>query len=209
MKNTLLLFSLVLLIGLSGCSKNNELDISSDEVQLLQTYVEEATALINVADQIDGNVSSIFNSSVVINPCGGNVTFNNGSINDEATQLLNEMVDKMGFESAIAVHNWMVDAGRVMYDVKQVNKKSFDSDREIMAELACLVAPEIMTRNNTSACYKDNLVALFVGTLEAGDNYGTRIASQGIKDISVEGCSARGSSFNKIWLFMKNSHDCK
>ena len=209
MKNLLLLSALVVLIGLSSCSKNNELDVSADEVQLLQNYVEEANALIDVAGQVDGDVATIFSSTFTINACGGNVTFTNGGVATEATLLLNDMIDKMGFESALDVHNWMVDAGRVMYDIKQVNKKNFDGDREIMTELACLVAPEIMTRSNSTQCYKDNLVSLFVGTLDAGSNYGTVIANQGKKDISEAGCSARGSSFNKIWLFMKNSHDCE
>jgi len=209
MKNLLLLFALVLFVGLSSCSKNNELDVSSDDVQLLQNYVEEASALINVVGEIDGNVAEIFSSTLTINACGNTVTFVTGGEASEATLLLNDMVDKMGFESAIDVHNWMVDAGRIMYDIKQDNKKDFDSDREIMSELACMVAPEIMTRNSSNACYKENLVALFVGTLEAGSNYGTITANHGKKDISEAGCSARGSSFNKIWLFMKNSHDCE
>jgi len=209
MKNLLLLFSLMLLVGLSSCSKSNELDVSSDDVQLLQNYVEEANTLIDVAGQVDGNVATIFSSTFIINTCGGNVTFTNGGVASEATLLLNDMIDKMGFESAIEVHDWMVDAGRIMYDIKQANKKNFDSDREIMTELACLTAPEIMTRSNSNKCYKDNLVSLFIGTLDAGSNYGTVIANQGKKDINEAGCSARGSSFNKIWLFMKNSYDCE
>jgi len=209
MKNLLLLFSLVLLIGFSSCSKSNELNVSTDDLQLLQEYTDEANALIDVAGDIDGNVSSIFTTSVIINPCGGNVQFVNGGVAEEATLLLNDMIDKMGFNSAIAVHDWMVDAGRVMYDIKQANLKNFDTDREMMTELACLVVPDIMTRNKANGCYKDNLVALFVGTLEAGDNYGTRIATTGKKDISEAGCSGRGSSFNKIWLYMKNSYDCE
>lgn len=209
MKKNLLPFILLLLIGLSSCSKSNELDVSSDDVQLLQIYVEEATAMIDVAGEVDGNVSAIFSSSVTINTCGGTVTLNNGSVDDEATALLAQMIDAMGFESALEVHEWMVSAGRIMYDIKQGNKKDFESDRDIMSHLACLVVPEIMTRNSTNACYKDNLVALFVGTLEAGNNYGTKLATQGKKDISEAGCSARGSSFNKIWLFMKNNYDCE
>ena len=209
MKNLLFLCSLILLIGLSSCSKSNELDVSADDIQLLQAYTQEADAMIDVVSDIDGNVSSIFTTSVIINPCIGNVQFVNGGVADEATQLLNDMVDKMGFNSALEVHNWMVDAGRVMYDIKQANLKNFDTDREIMTELACAVAPEIMTRNSENGCYKDNLVALFIGTLEAGDNYGTRIATTGTKQITEAGCSGRGSSFNKIWLYMKNSYDCE
>ncbi len=197
------------MIGFSSCSKSNELDVSSDDVQLLQTYVDEANALVDVAGEIEGNVSTIFNATLTINACGNNVQFTDGGVDPEATLLLNDMIEKMGFESAIDVHNWMVEAGRIMYDIKQENKKNFDTDREMMNELACLVVPEILTRNSVSACYKDNLVALFVGTLEAGSNYGTKLATEGKKDISEIGCSARGSSFNKIWLFMKKSYDCE
>jgi len=211
MKNLLLLFTLILLIGFTSCSNEAQLDVSSDDVQLLQNYVEEANALIDVAGEIDGNVAAIFNTSVILNVCGGTVQYTdyNGGVPDEATQLLNVMIDKMGFESALEAHNWMVDAGRIMYDIKQENKKDFDTDREMMTELACLVIPEIRTRNGSNACYKDNLVALFVGTLEAGSTYGTKLASQGKRDITETGCSARGSSFNKIWLFMKNNYDCE
>ena len=196
------------MIGFSSCSDGNELEVSADNLQSLQVYVDEANALVEVADEIDGNVSSIFSTSFIIYGCGSNVQFATGGVADEATLLLNDMIDKMGFESTVEAHNWMVDAGRIMYDIKQANKKNFNNDKEIMAELACMVAPEIRTRNGSTECYKDNLVSLFVGTLDAGNTYGTRIASTGTKDISVGGCSARGSSFNKIWLFMKKSVDC-
>lgn len=211
MKN-LLLFSFILLLGLSSCSNSNELDVSSNDVQLLQAYVDEADALIVVAGDIEGDVAEIFNSSVAFNGCpgyGGSQTIVTAGEPDEATLLLNEMLDKMGFESAVEVHDWMVDAGRIMYDIKQNNKKNFDSDRELMTELACLISPEILTRNNSTACYKDNLVALFIGTLEAGSNYATKLATEGKKSITEEGCSSRGSSFNKIWLYMKNNYNCK
>jgi len=208
MKNLLLLFSLMLMVGFSSCSKSNELDVSADDLQLLQVYVEEANALVDIADEVDGDVSSIFSTNFIIYGCGSNVQFANGAVADEATLLLNDMIDKMGFESPVEAHNWMVDAGRVMYDIKQANKKKFNNDKEIMTELACMVDPGIRTRNADSGCYKDNLVALFVGTLDAGNTYGTKLATQGKKDISESACSARGSSFNKIWLFMKNNSDC-
>ena len=197
------------MIGFSSCSDSNELDVSAEDLQLLQVFVDEADALVNVADQIEGNVSSIFSTNLIIYGCGNNVQFATGGVSDEATSLLNDMIDKMGFESPVEAHNWLVDAGRIMYDIKQANKKNFNNDREIMAELACMVAPEIRTRNSSNECYKDNLVAFFVGTLDAGSNYGTIIANEGKKDISESGCSARGSSFNKIWLYMKNNSDCK
>lgn len=208
MKNLLLLFTLILMVGFSSCSDKSQLDVSADDLQSLQIYVDEANALVDVAHEIEGNVGTIFSSTFIINACGNNVQFINGGVADEATLLLNDMIDKMGFESALAAHDWMVDAGRIMYDIKQENKKNFNNDNEIMAELACMVSPEIRTRNGSTECYKDNLVALFVGTLDAGSNYGTRIASTGKKDISEAGCSARGSSFNKIWLFMKNNIEC-
>ncbi|MDF1694920.1 MAG: hypothetical protein P1U56_03775 [Saprospiraceae bacterium] len=211
MKNLCFLSFLVLLIGFSSCSKSNELDVSSEDVQFLQNYVEEANAMVSVAGEIEGNVSAIFNTNVTINLCGGYVQFvdYNGGVADEATELLNEIVDKMGFESALAVHDWMVEAGRVVYDIKQANKKNFDTDRDMMTELACLSAPEIMTRNSSSECYKKQLIGLFIGTLTAGDNYATKFASQGKKEIDLTNCSARGSSFNKIWSFMKNTYDCE
>ena len=197
------------MIGFSSCSDSNELDVSADNLQLLQIYVDEANALVEVADQIEGNVSSIFSTNFIIYGCGNNVQFATGGVADEATLLLNDMIDKMGFESPVEAHNWMVEAGKIMYDIKQENKKNFNNDKEIMAELACMVAPEIRTRNATNECYKDNLVSLFVGTLDAGSTYGTVIANIGKKDVSERVCSARGSSFNKIWLFMKNNVDCK
>ena len=208
MKKLLLFSALALFVGLTSCSKSNQLDITAEQLDLLQTYVHECDDLIDVTGEIDGNVSAIFSASLTINYCTG-ATFLNGGIDSEATALLADMVDKMGFESAVELHDWMVAAGRVMYDIKRVNKKNFDTDREMLTELACMVVPEIFTRNNGETCYKDNLVALFIGTLEAGDNYGTRLAYHGTKEASESQCSARGSSFNKIWLFMKNNFDCR
>ena len=208
MKNVLLLFTVILTIGLSSCSKSNELDVTNDEVQLLQNYVEEANGLINVAGKIDGDVSILFNAPSTTHNCTEE-TSTTSSLDPEARELLNQMVEKMGFESALAIHSWMVDTGRAIYEIKQVNRKNFDSDREMMTELACLVAPEIMTRSNTTQCYKDNLVYLFIRTLDAGSKYGTKSANHDLKNITEAGCSARGSSFHKIWLFMKNSYDCE
>ena len=205
MKNLLLLFSLILLFGFSSCSKSNELVISSDDVQLVQNYVDEANALIDITGEIDGNVSAIFISSAITDKsCEGDTPHSQqGGMDAEVTLLMNDMIDKMGFESALDIHIWMVEAGKVLYGINKENKKNFDSEQDIMTALACLIIPEITTRNSSSACYKDNLVTLLSKTSGAGSRYGTLRTG-----ISETACHSQGSSFNKIWLFMKNSYEC-
>lgn len=203
MKN-LLFLSLILLLGLSSCSKSNELVVSSDDVRLVKDYVDEANALIDVAGEIDGNVSAIFNTSAVSNEsCEGNTHSAEGGMDAETALLLRDIVNKMGFESSIEIHYWMVKTGKILKDITKENKKNFDSDQEIMNALACRVIPEITTRNSTGDCYKENLVTLFTRTLSFGNKY------RSTSNINEVSCSTRGSAFNKIWLFMLNNYECE
>jgi len=203
MKN-LLLLSLTLLLGFASCSKSNELVVSSDDVQLVKDYVDEANALIHVAGEIEGNVSAILNTSAVTNKsCEDSSHYIEGGMDAETALLLKDMVNKMGFESSVNIHYWMVKVGKVLKDITKENKKNFDSNQEIMTALACFVIPEITTRNSTSACYKENLVKLLVGTLAIGSKH------RSTKDINEVTCSSKGSSFNKIWVFMKNNYECE
>jgi hypothetical protein len=204
MKYLFSLITLICLFGFFSCSKSNEMVIASDDSQLVRNYIDEANALINVTGEIDGNVSAIFNVSAVTDKsCEGDDQSVSGGMSEETNLLLNEMMDKMGFESTHDIHYWMVEAGKVLYAIRLENRNNFDSDRDLMLELAYIITPETITRNGTGSCYKDNLVALLLGTLSTGSKYGT------INTISEIECTSRGSSFHKIWLFMVNSYNCE
>lgn len=205
MKNLLLLFSLVLILGLSNCSKSNELSVLPNDVELLRIYIDEANALIDVTSEVDGNVSAIFITSAITDKsCEGDISNIQGGMDAEVALMMNDLIDKMGFESALDIHIWMVEAGKILNGINEANRKNFDSERLMMTTLACLIVPEIMTRNSSSACLKDNLVTLLSKTLAAGSRYGSLKTS-----MSETACYSQGSSFNKIWLFMKNSYECE
>jgi hypothetical protein len=196
-------------LALTSCDKSNTIDISDSDVEALQAYATQAESYIPIADMIEGNISAVFNTSSFINPCGADIQVNNLDNPTEAQAILASILTEMGFESARELHNWMVDAGKILYDLKVEYKDNFDSDYEMVGEIACIVAPDITTRNADNQCKKDKLNTLFAGTLAAGENYGTRLALGNRVELSESQCSARGSSLNKIWRYVAESSDCR
>ena len=198
MKNLFYFLTFCCVIALTSCSKSNTIDISDSDIQALQTFASQAESYIPIADKIEGNISAVFNNSSFINPCGADILVNNLDNPSEADAILASILSELGFKSARDLHNWMVDAGTILYDLKVENKGNFNSDYEMVGEIVCIVAPEITTRNADNQCNKDKLTTLFAGTLAAGENYGIRIAVGNRSELSESQCSARGSSLNKI-----------
>lgn len=209
MKNLFYFLTFCCFIAITSCSKTNTIDISDSDVQALQSFATQAESYIPIADRIEGNISAVFNNSSFINPCGADILVNNLDNPEEADAILASILAEMDFESARELHDWMVAAGKILYDLKVEYKHDFNSDYEMVGEIACIVAPEITTRNADNQCRKDKLTTLFAGTLAAGENYGTRLAVGNAQALSESQCSARGSSLNKIWRYIAESSDCK
>ena len=84
--------------------------------------------------------------------------------------------------------------------------KEFENDNELLNEVACRVAPEILTRTEDNNCYKRNLVSLFKGALDGGNSHATNYVNN--QELSKDQLYQAGSSFYKVWRYMLNSSKC-
>lgn len=201
--NYTIIFALAFTVILSSCSKQAEFQITDSEVQLLSTYISEANSFSSVFEEFEGpKGSEIFgNNEAAV--CG----YDPADVIGPCLWAIDDLSLAFGFDNPIDVHEWTVDAGSIMYDIKKRNESEL-TDSEIIFEIACAADERITTREQTADCYKTNIIGLVSGTLKAGAAFGTRTANHTI-NLEGEEYYAVGSSVYKLWRYMIVSRDCK
>jgi len=64
MKKILLPLLSLVLISFFSCNKDESIEISPDDVELLKTYVDHADSYISIAEEFDTDASAIFDAVV-------------------------------------------------------------------------------------------------------------------------------------------------
>ncbi len=197
--NLQLFYASCFILMFSSCSNELELNIQDLEIDRLVSFVEEANLIAQQYEGLTGpKGSEIFgnNKSAV---CGNEHDFIGPCI-----WAIDDMIKELGYRDVGEINQWMTDTGVLLYGIKKKNE-DFETQTELINEIACLVAPEILTRNQDNTCYKDNLVALLNGALNGKNNHTT---NNNGKTLTKDQMYQVGSSFYKIWRYMVNSDKC-
>jgi len=192
--------SFCLLLMLSSCSSEAELNIQDSEIDKLTIFVDEANIIAQQYEDLEGpKGSEIFgnNKSAV---CGSEHVFEGPCI-----WAIDDIVKALGYRDIDDINKWMLDAGDILNKIRK-NNKDFETDSEFINEVACLIAPEILTRSKDNTCYKDNLVALMRGALDGGKSHRTNYFNN--NGLTKEEMYMLGSSFYKVWRYMIDSSKC-
>lgn len=199
--NLLLFFTLALFLSMGSCGVEAELIIKDSEMDRLTAFVDEANRIARHYEDLQGpKGAEIFgNNKAAV--CGNEHDFIGPCI-----WAIDDIVEALGYRDIGQINDWMLDAGGLLYEMRKVNQ-DFDSQSEFINEVACVVAPEIMTRSNDQSCTKTNLKALLKGALNGGSSHTTKYYHD--RDLSEEEKYVIGSSFYKIWRYMVNTAKCK
>lgn len=207
MKNSILfLCSLMLLF--TSCNKDETLIVSETDIEFLRSYVDQSESYASIVGEFDINANTLFDVVVFSNGCdGGGEGY---TVQAEAQGLMIELLEKMNFDTPRDVHNWVVKAGKIMYDIKVDNPDLFKNDVEFANELACMIVPEIETRDANNSCYKENLIQFFRDTHRLGGMYGIRFnKEEEQRQVTAVICQQRGSAFHRLWSHMSRTYECK
>jgi len=197
---TQLFFAICLGLIFSSCTNEAILNIEDSDIDRLTIFVDEANEIAQKYDDIKGpKGSEIFgnNKSAV---CGSEHIYEGPCI-----WAIDDIVVLLGYRDIGDINQWMLDAGAVLYEVKKKNKE-FENDTEFLNEVACRIAPEILTRSEDNNCYKRNLVSLLRGALDGGSSHTTNYFNN--RELTNEQMYEVGSSFYKIWRYMLNASKC-
>ncbi len=200
----ILLFAITISVIFTSCDKQPEFSITDSEIESLSAYIEEANSFSSVFETFEGpKGSEIFgNNEAAV--CGHDPE----DVIGPCLWAIDDLSVAFGFDGPIDVHQWTVDAGSIMYDIKKRNDDEF-SVSEIVFEIACAADKRITVRDQSATdCYKTNITSLVSGTLKAGTTFGTRIANQSI-NLEGEEYYVVGSSVYKLWRYMLARRDCK
>lgn len=208
MKKILLPLLSLVLISFFSCNKDESIEISPDDVELLKTYVDHADSYISIAEEFDTDASAIFDAVVFSVDCdGGGASLD---VQQEGRELLNDLLKQMDHQTPRQIHAWMVRHGKLMYDLRIDNMSRYQNETEFVVELACEVFPDIRTRNETDQCSKDQLVSLFRNTLAMGRTYGVTFNKEEDQRVVTDViCVARGSALNKLWNYLRAMSACQ
>ncbi len=193
------LFCFILI--LSSCSNEAELNIQDSEIDRLTIFVEEANTIAQHYEDLKGpKGSEIFgNNKAAV--CGNEHDFIGPCI-----WAIDDIIEEIGYRDMQEINQWMLNAGALLREIRK-NNKDFESQSEFITEIACLIAPEILTRSQDNLCYKKNLEALLKGALDGGNSHTTNYYNS--KKLTEDEMYVVGSSFYKVWRYMLNSSKCK
>jgi hypothetical protein len=200
----ILLFAVTSSILFTSCDKQPEFSITDSEIESLSAYIEEANSFSSIFEAFDGpKGSEIFGNNAAA-VCGHDPA----DVIGPCLWAIDDLSAAFGFNDPVEVHQWTVDAGSIMYDIKKRNDGEF-SLSEIVFEIACAADERITVRDQSNSdCYKTNITSLVSSTLKAGSTFGTRIANHSI-NLEGEEYYVVGSSVYKLWRYMLARRDCK
>ena len=203
MKNTITAYIFVVLTAsllICSCSKPAEFQIDESDLLYLSTFVDEANEFAEHYEELEGPKGSEIFGNYKNAVCGNEHDFVGPCI-----WAIDDIIEAIGYEDIEKVNTWMLDAGSVLYKIKQ-NNPDFEDTRELMTEVACAIDPGILTRNSDPDCYKVNVVSLLKGALDGASSHATYYVNN--TTLERDQLYLIGSSFYKIWRYMVNLHNC-
>jgi len=208
MKNLCRLLFLVFIVGMFSCTSEQELVVDDSEVEFLKTYIDKADSYSFIADEFNTDASEIFDAVVFSVDCnGGGASLD---IQQEGRQLLNQLMRLLDFQTPRQIHNWVVENGKLIYDLRMSNMSIFNNENEFIHELACTIVPEIRTRTDRGDCYKENVISFLKNSLAMGRTYGVNFNRESDnREVTDVVCVARGSALNKLWNYFTEVSNCE
>ena len=184
-----------------SCGSKAELVIGDSDVDKLVTFIDEANAIAENYENLTGP-----KGAEIFGDVSGAVCGEEHNVIGPCIWAIDDIVNDLGYRDISELNNWMLDYGKLLYDLQQKNP-DFDTQTEFITEVACAVVPDIMTRSQERECQKDNIVGLLNGALSGAYTYGTNYMNS--NKLTKEKMYEVGSTFYKVWRFMINTHNCK
>ena len=184
-----------------SCGSKAELIIEDSDVDKLVIFIDEANAMADKYEDLTGPKGAEIFGDVTGAVCG-----EEHNVIGPCIWAIDDIVIELGYRDISEINNWMLDNGKLLYDLQQKNPE-FDTQNEFITEVACAVVPDIMTRNQGKDCNKDNVVSLLNGALSGAYTYGTNYMNS--NKLTKEKMYEVGSTFYKVWRFMINTRNCK
>ena len=190
-----------IILTFASCSSEQELKIEDSEFDKLTAFVDQANVFAHQYDELTGPIGSEIFGNNKAAVCGNEHDFVGPCI-----WAIDDIVETLGYEDISEINQWMLDNGSILYELKKKNDQ-YESQKIFIQEIACLIAPEILTRNETSICYKSNLEALLNSALKGASSHSTNFVNN--TSLKESQMYEVGSSFYKVWRYMVNMNKCQ